>query len=203
MTNAADTKKSDSQLKHDVLDELKRDTRTKEADVGVEVKSGVVTLSGSVDSWPARLRAEEAAHRVAGVLDVADDVTVKIVGADERDDSDLARTVRTALEWDALVPSQRIRSTVSNGEVTLEGTVESWGQYEDAARAVRYLPGVRAMRNLIQVEPPAPTEGAARRTPGVGADVNGSTIEKGDPTATSVPAMGVTVAASAHQRRTT
>jgi osmotically-inducible protein OsmY len=156
MTSPVVSKKSDSQLKHDVLDELKWDTRVKETDVGVEVKGTTVTLTGSVDSWTARLAAEDAAHRVAGVLDVANDIKVKLASSNERDDSDLARAVRTALEWDVLVPSNQIRSTISNGDVTLEGKVDYWSQYEDAARAIRNLPGVRGVRNLIQVEPSWP-----------------------------------------------
>jgi BON domain len=40
-------------------------------DVGLEVDDGVVTLTGTVSSWAKRHAAQEAAHRVAGVLDVA------------------------------------------------------------------------------------------------------------------------------------
>jgi len=46
--------KTDAQIQHDVLDELKWDTRVKETDVGVEVNDGIVTLTGTVDSWTAR-----------------------------------------------------------------------------------------------------------------------------------------------------
>jgi osmotically-inducible protein OsmY len=48
--------------------ELKWDTRVEETDVGVEVDAGVVTLTGTVGSWAMRMAAQEAAHRVAGVL---------------------------------------------------------------------------------------------------------------------------------------
>jgi osmotically-inducible protein OsmY len=132
---------------------LKWDTRVKETDVGVEVNSGVVTLSGTVDSWTARLAAQDAAHRVAGVLDVANDVRVKLPGSYERNDTDIAKAVRTALEWDVLVPHERIRTTVSGGVVTLEGKVDYWSQYDDAGRCIRNLAGVREVKNLIAVEP--------------------------------------------------
>jgi osmotically-inducible protein OsmY len=149
-------KKTDSQLKRDVDDELKWDTRVKETDVGVEVKAATVTLTGTVDSWSARLAAQEAAHRVSGVLDVANDIQVKLPGSYERNDTDIANVVRTALEWDVLVPSESIRTTVSNGLVTLEGKVDYWSQYDDAARAVSNLAGVREVKNLITVEPSLP-----------------------------------------------
>lgn len=143
--------KTDSQIKRDVLDELKWDTRVKETDVGVEVHGGTVTLTGTVDSWAARLAAQEAAHRVEGVLDVANDVRIKLPGSLQQNDTDIAKKVRLALEWDVLVPEDRIRSTVSNGVVTLEGDVDYFSQYEDAERAVRNLSGVCAVRNMISV----------------------------------------------------
>lgn len=149
-------KKADSQIQRDVLDELKWDTRVKETDVGVEVKAGTVTLSGTVESWTARLAAQEAAHRVYGVFDVANDLHVKLSGSHERNDTDIAKAIRIALEWDVLVPHERIRTTVSNGVVTLEGKVDFWSQHDDAARAVRNLAGVREVRNLISVEPSLP-----------------------------------------------
>ena len=145
------TFREDSQIQRDVLDELKWDTRVKETDVGVEVRAGIVTLTGTVDSWPARIAAQEAAHRVAGVLDVANDIKIQLPGPFQHNDSDIARRVRLALEWDVFVPHERIRSTVSGGVVTLEGDVDYFSQYEDASRAVRNLAGVCEVRNLIGI----------------------------------------------------
>jgi len=145
--------KTDSQIQRDILEELKWNTRVKETDIGVEVNGGIVTLTGTVESWTARVVAQEAAHRVAGVLDVANDIQVKLPGSYERSDTDIAKAVRNALEWDVLVPQERIRTTVSNGIVMLEGNVDYWSQYDDAARCVRNLAGVREVRNLIIVQP--------------------------------------------------
>jgi osmotically-inducible protein OsmY len=92
------------------------------------------------------------------VLDVANDVVVKIPGALVRSDTDIAQAVRHALEWDALVPQERIQSTVSNGWVTLEGTVDSWAQREDAERAVQNLVGVRGVTDRMTVRFPRPPE---------------------------------------------
>jgi osmotically-inducible protein OsmY len=154
------TTRTDSQIKKDVIEQLRWDTRVRETDVGVEVQGGIVTLTGTVDSWAARHAAQESAHHVTGVLDVANEIRVKLPGSRERDDTAIAGAVRQALEWDVLVPQARIQSTVSNGVVTLEGTVDYWTEYEDADRAVRNLEGVREVRNLLEVRPPsvAPTD---------------------------------------------
>ena len=149
------TRKTDPELQTAVLRELKWDTRIEETDVGVSVDSGVVTLSGTVKSWAERVAAEEATHRVQGVLDVANDLVVKIPGSPGRTDTQIAHAVRHALEWDVFVPETRIHTTVSNGWVTLEGDVDLWNQREDAERAIRNLTGVQGVVNKIEIRPQA------------------------------------------------
>jgi osmotically-inducible protein OsmY len=146
--------KMDAEIQQAVLRELKWDPRVEETDVGVEVDNGVVTLTGTVSSYVKRLAAQEAAHRVRGVLDVANDIKVEVPGAHARSDTDIAQAVRRTLEWDVLVPAERIQSTVAGGIVTLEGTVNLGHQREDAARAVRNLAGVRAVMNQLVVSGP-------------------------------------------------
>jgi osmotically-inducible protein OsmY len=146
--------KTDAQIQQQVLKELAWDPRVEETEVGVSVQHGVVTLSGTVTSWAKRAAAQEAAHRVAGVLDVANDVIVKIPGGLGRSDTEIAHAVRNALEWDVFVPDKDIQSTASNGWVTLTGTVETVSEREDAARAVRNLTGVSGVENQITVRQP-------------------------------------------------
>ena len=111
--------KSDSEIQQDVLGELKWDTRVEETGIGVTVYNGVVTLTGIVSSYGKRMAAQEAAHRVAGVLDVANDLQVRIPDGLGRTDSEIAQAIRHALEWDIWIPADRIQSTVSDGWVTL------------------------------------------------------------------------------------
>lgn len=146
------TKKTDAQIHHDVLEELKWDSRVDETEVGVQVAAGIVTLTGTVPSWAKRVAAQEAAHRVMGVLDVANDVQVKVPGSQARTDTEIAQAVRQALEWDVFVPHKAISTTVSNGIVTLEGTVDRWSQRADAERAVRNLGGVQVIVNKLVVK---------------------------------------------------
>ena len=146
-------KATDSEIKQAVLRELKWDIRVEETEVGVVVAAGVVTLSGTVSSWGKKVAAQEAAHRVAGVLDVANDIKVKTLGSPGRTDTDIAQAVRNTLEWDVFVPDTRIRSTVSEGWVTLEGDVDYWSQRDDTERAVRNLAGVRGVTNKIEIKP--------------------------------------------------
>lgn len=146
----------DAEIQLRVLQELKWDTRVEETDIGVEVDAGIVTLTGRVGSYAEKLAAQEAAHRVAEVLDVANEIEVTIPGDRVRTDADIAQAVRHALSWNVLVPDDRIQSTVADGWVTLEGTVYSLRQRIDAETAVRFLVGVRGVTNLITVSAPQP-----------------------------------------------
>ena len=153
--------KADRRIHHDVLEELAWDPHVDETEVGVEVDGGVVTLTGTVTSWAKRAAAQDAARRVAGVLDVANDIQVKTPGGFDRTDTEIAQAVRRTLEWDAFVEHERIKSTVTDGCVTLEGAVERLSQRDDVERAVRNLTGVTAVVNNISVTtPPSANEHA-------------------------------------------
>jgi osmotically-inducible protein OsmY len=145
--------KSDKELRKAVVRELEWDSRTNDAALDVEVNGGVVTLVGTVSSWAKKIAAQEAAHRVHGVLDVANDLQIVVQGSDGRSDTEIAQAVRLALQWDVFVPDARIRSTVSRGWVTLEGDVDYLSQRDDCDKIVRNLAGVRGVTNKIEVAP--------------------------------------------------
>jgi osmotically-inducible protein OsmY len=151
--------KRDADLKDAVLEELRADPRVNEAEIGVAVENGVVTLTGRVASEVEKLAAQEAAHRPKGVFDVANDIRVRVLFALGRNDTDLAEAVRDALDQ-ALGPAARhIRSTVDDARVTLEGTVDVLRHREDAERAVRRVAFVMHVVNHLVLSAPARESG--------------------------------------------
>ncbi len=148
-----DFRKTDGDIQADVIRELAWDTRLAPAEVGVEVQNGTVTLTGTVQSWAKLRAASEAAHRVVGVLDVANALAVKLPDDTQKTDTEIAHAVRHALAWDTLVPDREIQTTVSHAAVTLEGEVAYWSQRFDAERAVERLAGVKRVINRIVVTP--------------------------------------------------
>jgi osmotically-inducible protein OsmY len=145
--------RSDEQIQSDVMFELKWDPRIHPNEVGVAVKGGMVTLMGTVDSYTKHWAAEEAARRVRSVKAVVNQIDVKLPVTEERSDEDIAAAAIQALEWDAAVPSDKIRVTVAKAWVTLEGEVEWQYQKEDAEKVVRRLIGVRGVINSLNVKP--------------------------------------------------
>src|ERR1700732_3360129 len=142
---------TDEEIQKDVLAELKWDAQVQPNEIGVSVKDAVVTLTGWVDSYLKKWSAEDAAHKVAGVKAVANDIEIKLATA--RTAPDIAEAAVHALEWDAFVPSDKVQVTVSKGWVTLKGDVEWQYQKQDAERVVRRLTGVKGVTNLITVKP--------------------------------------------------
>jgi osmotically-inducible protein OsmY len=152
MTTAVGAR-TDEMIQRDVIDELKWDAPVQPNEIGVAVKDGVVTLTGWVDSYTKKWTAEKAAHRVRGVVAVANDIEVRLPGSAQRTDADIAAEAKRALEWDAMVPADKIELTVSKGWVTLRGEVPWEFQRRDAERVVRRLKGVIGVSNSLVVKP--------------------------------------------------
>jgi osmotically-inducible protein OsmY len=145
------TGKTDTDIRNDVLSELAWDSRIDEKQIGVQADQGIVTLGGTVEDLATSAAAVEAAHRVAGVRDVANELQVKSTQSGHLTDTDVARAVRQALEWDALIPDQEIHSTVTGGVVLLQGIVATPIQLEEVARVVGRIKGIRRLDNRLEV----------------------------------------------------
>jgi osmotically-inducible protein OsmY len=145
--------RTNEEIQADVLEELKWDSRVQPNEIGVMVKDGIVTLMGWVDSYMKKIAAEEAARRVRGVKAIANDIEVRLPGAAERTDTDLAKAVLNALRWEAAILADKLDVTVSRGWVTLKGEVEYGFQKRLAEQALQRLSGVKGVTNLIVVKP--------------------------------------------------
>jgi len=153
--------RADSNIKRDVEEELKWEPNVDATDIAVAVKNGVVTLTGFVRSYAHKLAAERATKSVAGVVGLANDIEVRLPGADARPDPEIAREIAAELKLWLPYSAEHIKAVVKNGWVTLEGEVEWNYQRDHAERAVRWIKGVNGVSNLIRLKPratPSPTE---------------------------------------------
>jgi len=150
--------RSDDLIRSDVLFELKWDPKiSSSSDIAVAVKDGVVTLTGFVHSYWDKDAAEKAVKRVYGVKGVANDIEVKLSSA--RTDPEIARDAVHELESHISIPHDKIKVTVKNGWVTLEGNVDWQYQKTLAESAVKKLRGVIGITNSIELKPKvSPTE---------------------------------------------
>lgn len=150
---------TDADIKRDVESELKWDPDIDATDIGVAVKSGVVTLSGFVRSFTQKYEAERATKRVKGVLGVANDIEVRLPSVHEKPDPEIARSVVDALKYELPYSHENFKVVVKNGWVTLEGSAEWEYQRNRAEAAVRKVKGVKGISNLVTLKPRVtPTE---------------------------------------------
>src|SRR6202049_3026594 len=144
--------RTDNSIREDVLRELNWDpTITSASDIAVAAKDGVVTLSGFVPTFWDKDAAEKAAKRVYGVKGVANDIAVKPLW--QRTDPEVARDAVHELDRHISIPGDKIKVTVKNGWVTLEGTVDWEFQKILAKSAVKKLKGVTGVTNKIEIKP--------------------------------------------------
>jgi osmotically-inducible protein OsmY len=148
--------KTDSELRQDVMDELKWEATIRAVEIGVGVKDGVVTLTGVVDSYGKKWAAERAARRVFGVKAVGEDIKVSLPSSYKRADEDITRLATNVLDWNVWVPRDRVKVRVQDGWITLTGDVDYYYQKEHAETAVRYLIGIAGIINSITIKPPVP-----------------------------------------------
>ena len=144
---------SDMQLKKHVEDELSWEPSVNAAAIGVGVKDAIVTLSGHVTSFAEKRAAEHAVLRIHGVRALVNELEVRFLAGTEHTDEDIALTAASALLWHSLVPKDRIKVQVSDGWITLEGTVDWQYQREAAESAVENLLGVKGVNNTVSVQP--------------------------------------------------
>jgi osmotically-inducible protein OsmY len=144
---------TDLELKRSVETELNWEPSVDAAEIGVAVKDGVVTLNGQVKSYWEKWSSERAASRVSGVRAIVNKLEVHLPSSSERTDEDIAKAAVNALDSSITVPAKRITVKVSNGWITLEGSVDWHFQRRAAESAVRNLIGVKGVINLVEVKP--------------------------------------------------
>jgi osmotically-inducible protein OsmY len=143
--------RTDNAIRDDVILELKWDPQITSTDIAAAVNDGVVALTGFASSYAEKDEAERAAKRVYGVRAVANDIQIKL--GTTRTDPEVARDAIHEIESHVLLPADKIKVTVRNGWVTIEGTVDWQYQKSLAESSVKKLKGVIGVTNNIEVKP--------------------------------------------------
>lgn len=144
--------KTNEALQQDVENAIKWEPLLNAAEIGVTVKDGVVTLTGSVDSYAKKLEAEDAAKNVAGVKVVVEKISIEFGHAAKQGDNEVALDIVDAFKWNWEVPAEKVHVKVENGWVTLDGEVQ-WNRQKDAAKnAVKHLVGVKGVTNNLTIK---------------------------------------------------
>ena len=145
--------KTNADLQKDVQEAIRWEPLLSAAEIGVTAKEGIITLTGTVDSYWKKTEAEEAAKNVAGVKAVVEKIEIKFANNSfTKDDNEIATEVVNAFKWNIEVPSDKVKVKVEKGWVTLEGELEWNFQKEAAKNTVRDLLGVAGVTNNITIK---------------------------------------------------
>ncbi len=127
--------KTNEVLQRDVQDAIKWEPLLNAAEIGVSVKEGVVTLTGTVDAYAKKIEAESAVKKVTGVRAVVEEIKVKYDNWGEKTDEEIANEILFAFDWSWKIPKDKLSVKVENGGVTLEGNL-NWSFQRDAAKSI-------------------------------------------------------------------
>jgi len=154
--------KPNNLLEADVREELDWDGLLDDTRIVVNAKDGVVTLSGTVNSYYDSVLASDDTLSVGGVIAVDNELLVGLLGKAIAD-ADIAESSSDALDRDRFVPKGAVRVTVTDGWVTLSGEVRHHFQRQAAEHAVERVDGVLGITNTIAItSDPIPSDVVAR-----------------------------------------
>ena len=155
--------KSDSQIKQDVVAELKWNAEVDETKIGVTVANGSVTLTGHVPTYRQKNAAKQAVKRVGGVLSLVDNVDVQLESTHRMTDEGLAERIANVLKWNVSVPGNPIKAEVKNGLVTVTGEVEWQYQRANILKNIEHVSGVVNVFDRITLKPRASASDVQQR----------------------------------------
>jgi osmotically-inducible protein OsmY len=154
---------SNDELRINVEDELLWEPKVDNAAIAVSTDDGIVTLRGTIGSLRERREAANAAKRVFGVKQLHNELQVRLLNDNRRDDADLRGAVLQALMLDALVPST-VDATVRDGLVTLTGTAAYQFERAEAEFIAGNILGVAWVDDEIKLSSPSASAGDVKHS---------------------------------------
>ncbi|MCV9927524.1 BON domain-containing protein [Flavobacterium sp. LS1R49] len=143
--------KTNEELQKKVIEAINWEPLLSAGEIGVLALDGIITLTGSVNSYAKKEEAEEATKNVLGVKVVVEKIVVVLNDKTHKADNEIATEITNAFKWHWDIPNERIQVKVENGWVTLTGSLE-WNYQKDAAKkAVSVLIGVKGIINNIMI----------------------------------------------------
>lgn len=146
--------KNNEELQKNVVAAINWEPLLQAAEIGVMADDGIITLSGSVNTYAKKAEAEQAAKNVAGVRTVVENIEVVFNTKDIKTDAEISAAIENAFKWHWDIPNEKVMIAVENGWVFLSGELE-WNYQKEAARsAVSNLIGIKGITNTININTP-------------------------------------------------
>lgn len=164
------------EIENRVEESFLRDPYVERYEIGVEVIDGTAYLTGEVDTYYEKTRADDLAARVYGVTRVSNDIDVDqdthpliydpyLYDYDPYayqwydyepyytplDDAEIREEIEDEMWWSPYVDADEVKISVEDGVATLRGTVDTLFE-EDKAVEEAYEGGATWVRNKLKVD---------------------------------------------------
>ncbi|MET4081973.1 osmotically-inducible protein OsmY [Pedobacter sp. UYP30] len=140
-------------LKNKVREAIRFEPFLEEVRIKVTVEEGVITLSGTVDSYVKKSIIEQVVNSVSGVHPVIEKIKVEYEFDVMKTDETLTSEILELLKLSPNLPESSINFSVINACVTLSGNVKNLAQKEEVERVISSILGVRIINNNIIILP--------------------------------------------------
>ena len=141
---------SDDEIRRSVEQRLGWNTDVDSTDVVVDVKAGMVTLSGSVASFWQKISAETEAEKASGVISITNKLAV--VPTEKIADEIIGERIMERVDENTSADVDKVDVKVKNGEVTLSGQVLTWDAWRAVYDAAQYTNGVTQIEDMLNIK---------------------------------------------------
>jgi len=142
-------RRTDAELAESVVAALQSNVSVPADRIQAFVRDGWVTLEGEVSMWFQKSAAEATLSSLAGIKGVSNNIGINA----QASVGEVKDKIEDAFRRQARLDANNISVTANGGTVTLEGTVQTWGERQAAESAAWQAPGVSQVIDKVVVRP--------------------------------------------------
>lgn len=143
--------KSNEILQKNVQDAINWEPILKSEKITVIANDGVVTLSGTVNSYAKKIEVENTTKKVVGVIAVVVNIKIHLDNTNDKSDTEIANEILSAWKWNWNIPDNQLKLKVENGWVTIDGKVDWNYEKEVTEKSLENISGVKGVTNNILI----------------------------------------------------
>lgn len=144
---ANQAKRADDEIAERVVQILNWNSLVPKDAILTTVRNGWVTLSGDVAWMYQRVAAEDAVRKLSGVIGISNNIMLR----QPPEAGDVRAKIEAALKRRAEIDADRIKVTVDNGHVILDGVVHDWQERQTVDHAAWSALGVRSVEDRLHI----------------------------------------------------
>jgi osmotically-inducible protein OsmY len=141
----------DVKIQQELMELLRDIPSIRSNEIGISVLNGVVSIYGTVDSYPQKILIEKNIKKHRHVLGIVENLEVKISDEYDKTDAEISQLLVLVFEMHIDAPSDRINMIIEKGWVTLEGFVDYDNQRKKMTQLVEGIDGVKGVTNNIKI----------------------------------------------------